>query len=116
MITLVDHDVALFETRQGKCGVANMHVRAHIDEDSRKLTMLYEVKPGACDQSFGIHCAEFARFPPEVLEIARAKVRSCILEWLCLQRLASGCPGHKLMRSRRILFGYITLGLELQQW
>jgi len=58
---------------QGKCGVANMHVRAHIDEDSRKLTMLYEVKPGACDQSFGIHCAEFARFPPEVLEIARAK-------------------------------------------
>ena len=35
--------------------------------------MLYRLLPGACDQSFGIHCAEFARFPEEVLKMAREK-------------------------------------------
>jgi DNA mismatch repair protein MSH2 len=58
---------------KGPGGVANFHVEAKIDQVSRKLTMLYRLLPGACDQSFGIHCAEFARFPEEVLEMARAK-------------------------------------------
>eukprot|EP00897_Mesotaenium_endlicherianum_P002845 jgi/Mesen1/2589/ME000164S01718 len=38
---------------------------AHIDEASRKLTMLYK--------SFGIHVAEFAHFPDSVVALARAK-------------------------------------------
>ncbi|KAL3627090.1 MutS-like protein [Castilleja foliolosa] len=54
-------------------GVANYHVSAHIDSSSRKLTMLYKVEPGACDQSFGIHVAEFAKFPESVVALARAK-------------------------------------------
>ena len=58
---------------KGASGVANFHVEALIDQASRKLTMLYQIKPGACDQSFGIHCAEFARFPEEVLKVARQK-------------------------------------------
>ena len=58
---------------KGPGGVANFHVQAKIDQASRKLAMLYTLAPGACDQSFGIHCAEFARFPEEVLEMARAK-------------------------------------------
>ncbi|XP_008785817.2 DNA mismatch repair protein MSH2 [Phoenix dactylifera] len=54
-------------------GVANYHVGAHIDPPSRKLTMLYKVEPGACDQSFGIHVAEFANFPEAVVTLARSK-------------------------------------------
>lgn len=54
-------------------GVANYHVSAHIDQSSRKLTMLYKVEPGACDQSFGIHVAEFANFPECVVALAREK-------------------------------------------
>lgn len=54
-------------------GVANYHVGAHIDPSNRKLTMLYKVEPGACDQSFGIHVAEFANFPESVVALARAK-------------------------------------------
>ncbi|TKY54940.1 DNA mismatch repair protein MSH2 [Spatholobus suberectus] len=54
-------------------GVANYHVSAHIDPSTRKLTMLYKVEPGACDQSFGIHVAEFANFPESVVTLAREK-------------------------------------------
>ncbi|XP_058227199.1 DNA mismatch repair protein MSH2 [Rhododendron vialii] len=54
-------------------GVVNYHVSAHIDSSSRKLTMLYKVEPGACDQSFGIHVAEFANFPETVIALAREK-------------------------------------------
>ncbi|GAB2226312.1 hypothetical protein Drorol1_Dr00022114 [Drosera rotundifolia] len=54
-------------------GIANYHVSAHIDASSRKLTMLYKVEPGACDQSFGIHVAEFANFPASVVSLAREK-------------------------------------------
>ncbi|XP_010265279.1 PREDICTED: DNA mismatch repair protein MSH2 [Nelumbo nucifera] len=54
-------------------GVANYHVSAIIDPSSRKLTMLYKVEPGACDQSFGIHVAEFANFPESVVTLAREK-------------------------------------------
>jgi DNA mismatch repair protein MSH2 len=57
----------------GPAGVANLHVRAAVDEKSGGLTMLYQVLPGACDQSFGIAVAEFARFPPEVVAAARLK-------------------------------------------
>ena len=58
---------------QGPVGVANQHVETAIDEATGRLTMLYRLAPGPCDQSFGIHVAEFAQFPAEVVDLAKAK-------------------------------------------
>lgn len=54
-------------------GIANYHVSAHIDTNTQKLTMLYKVAEGPCDQSFGIHVAEFAQFPENVIALAKEK-------------------------------------------
>jgi DNA mismatch repair protein MSH2 len=53
--------------------VSNSHVTTAITA-SNKLAMLYEVKQGACDESFGIHVASFAQFPSAVVELAQQKV------------------------------------------
>ncbi|KAM7479734.1 hypothetical protein LguiA_027947 [Lonicera macranthoides] len=72
-LTALAHENADNEPSNKIVGVANYHVSAHIDSSNRKLTMLYKVEPGACDQSFGIHVAEFANFPENVVALAREK-------------------------------------------
>mmetsp|Transcript_6647 Transcript_6647/g.14556 ORF Transcript_6647/g.14556 Transcript_6647/m.14556 type:complete len:517 (+) Transcript_6647:33-1583(+) len=54
--------------------VTNKHVSAHISDNS--VVMLYQLAPGPCTQSFGIHVAATADFPQPVIAAAKRKAAS----------------------------------------
>lgn len=68
------HELTAMEERERS--VKNYHVTAQKSQEG--LTFLYEVKPGPCLESFGIHVAEMAKLPAVV--IAEAKRKALELE------------------------------------
>ncbi|CAI2387303.1 unnamed protein product [Moneuplotes crassus] len=50
--------------------VKNLYVSALAEGD--KLTMLYQIKEGVIDRSYGIHVAEMLKFDPQILNEAKA--------------------------------------------
>jgi len=60
--------------------VKNYHVTALVAD--QKLTLLYQIQPGVCDKSFGIHVAELVNFPKDIIQDANQR----------LERLERGQP------------------------
>ena len=59
----------------GECrGVKNLHATAVTTKDS--ITMKYEILPGPCDRSFGIHVAALTSFPADVVANAKRKAET----------------------------------------
>ena len=60
------HELSTLEEKYKS--VANFHMEAK--EIDQKLIMLYEVKSGVSNQSFGIQVAELAKFPKTVINVS----------------------------------------------
>ena len=58
--------------------VKNYHFTATVENN--EVIMMYQMNPGVCDQSFGIHVAKMVGFPSDVLQAAESKAAE--LEWL----------------------------------
>jgi DNA mismatch repair protein MSH2 len=78
--------------------VKNYHVEAHLEDgETKSFTLLYKVRPGSCDQSFGIHVAELAQFPSIVVQLAKRKAselegfeKGNIKKWKAEEAIQSG--------------------------
>ncbi|CAF1072794.1 unnamed protein product [Adineta steineri] len=66
------HELTSIEHEQPDV-IQNFHVDALPIND--QLVLLYKLKPGVCDQSFGIHVAKLAQFPEHVIEFAKKRAQ-----------------------------------------
>lgn len=65
------HEMTELETVASIAG--NLHVKAHCEDN--KLSMLFNVEPGICDESYGINVAKYTKFPEHVVKTAQEKLR-----------------------------------------
>ena len=87
--------------------------------------MKYEIQPGPCDRSFGIHVAELAAFPPDVVKNAKREsgclggrpVVPVVQEFGLKEIDRSNVTGHveKIMKSAsgKRVFAYPNLRTEM---
>ncbi|CRG98037.1 DNA mismatch repair protein MSH2, putative [Plasmodium gallinaceum] len=54
-------------------GAINNHVAAKIDNEKKKISFLYEIKQGYADKSYGVHVAQIAKLPKNVIDKAFEK-------------------------------------------
>lgn len=66
--------------------VKNSHMMALSDNDA--FTLLYQVKPGVMDKSFGIHVAKLANFPEDVVQV-RIRMKLTIFRDICIMMIIS---------------------------
>ncbi|KAI9017981.1 putative DNA mismatch repair protein MSH2 [Phycomyces nitens] len=58
--------------------IKNLNVAVEVCEENGKtqeIALLYKVKQGVCDESFGIHVAEMANFPADTVDLARQRLK-----------------------------------------
>ncbi len=70
--------------------------------------LLYNIKQGPSDKSFGIHIAELAGFPPSVIEVAQQKVET--LEKTAQSKGVTSGVGQKRCLSRSV---FLVRGLPV---
>ncbi|KAI8335610.1 muts domain V-domain-containing protein [Blakeslea trispora] len=83
--------------------VKNLHVAVHVGDD-HEVTLLYKVKEGFGDRSFGIHVAELAKFPKSVVALAKRKAdelddEADMLRGAQKQKLQSVAEGEALIEK-----------------
>jgi DNA mismatch repair ATPase MutS len=85
-------------------------VTAHVEKEN--IVMLYQVKEGHTDQSFGIHVGKLAKFPQLVIDLAEKRVRELESEERLSKKTKLVDPGtSKMILDRVVNFCRIDFGL-----
>lgn len=88
--------------------IRNAHVSAVTDPRNNKLTFLYEVRSGACDQSFGVHVAEMAHFPLSVVTVAKRKAAELETRGVSAKKLkASNVSEEEQIAGRKLVDDFL---------
>lgn len=85
--------------------VKNLHVVAHIGRE-KEITLLYKVKEGICDQSFGIHVAEITKFPESLVKLAKRKADE--LEDFSQSDRATKCPKEVVEEGTNVIESFLS--------
>ncbi|KAG8186204.1 hypothetical protein JTE90_008734 [Oedothorax gibbosus] len=88
--------------------IGNLNVDALCSDGD--VTFLYRVKPGVCNESFGIHVAKLAGFPDKVIEQAEKKLKELDTSLMTLEEISnafSSFPqGKELIQALKEVFTF----------